>query len=108
VAVAWRAAADKELGGPTRAMDQLHRFAIEFACQQGCRFYNMGESGGVESLMKFKARFGATPRPVDTYRLERLPVTPIRLRFQAVRRSAESAVVGIAGRARGGTPDSSG
>lgn len=32
-ALAWRAASNKELAGPTRANDLIHRHAIEYACE---------------------------------------------------------------------------
>lgn len=100
VALAWRGASNKELAGPSRANDLIHRHAIEFACSQGCRYYNMGESGGVESLMRFKTRFGATPREFAGYRLERFPITAVTSRADALKRSAEDLVIGTVGRVR--------
>ncbi|MCB0209643.1 MAG: GNAT family N-acetyltransferase [Anaerolineae bacterium] len=70
-----RGAMDKELAGPTRANDLLHQLAIQAACQAGCRYYHMGESGGSSSLASYKERFGAEPYTYAEYRLERLPVT---------------------------------
>lgn len=93
VALAWRAASDIEVAGPVRANDLLHREAIQFACEQGCRYYNMGESGGVESLMRFKLRFGATPRTFAGYRFERLPITPITSRVEGAKQFAVHALV---------------
>ena len=68
---------DKELAGPTRANYLLHRLAIEEACDAGCRYYDMGESGPSESLAQFKTRFGARPHPYAEYHLERLPITTL-------------------------------
>jgi hypothetical protein len=68
---------DKELAGPTRANYLLHRLAIEDACDAGCRFYDMGESGGSVSLAQFKTRFGARPRLHADYHIERLPITAV-------------------------------
>ena len=54
-----RGVMDRDLAAPTRANDLLHKLAIEEACQAGCRYYHMGETGNLESLAKFKSRFGA-------------------------------------------------
>jgi Acetyltransferase (GNAT) domain len=74
-AVYWRGYSDLALTRPTRANDLLQRLAIEDACDAGCRFYHMGESGGVASLAAFKERFGARPYDYAEYHAERLPLT---------------------------------
>jgi hypothetical protein len=66
---------DKELAGPTRANYLLHKIAIEEACEAGCRYYDMGETGPSTSLAQFKTRFGARPRNYAEYHIERLPFT---------------------------------
>jgi hypothetical protein len=68
---------DKELAGPTRANYLLHRLAIEEACDAGCRYYDMGESGSSAPLAQFKTRFGARPHRYAEYHLERLPITAL-------------------------------
>lgn len=70
-----RGAMNQELAGPLRANDLLHRHAIEDACQAGCRYYHMGETGQSSSLSQFKEHFGAQPHDYAEYRLERLPIT---------------------------------
>jgi lipid II:glycine glycyltransferase (peptidoglycan interpeptide bridge formation enzyme) len=70
-----RGAMDREVAGPTRANDLLHRLAIEEACAAGCHSYHMGETGASESLARFKEGFGARPVPYAEYALERLPLT---------------------------------
>lgn len=102
IALAWRAASDREAAGPVRANDLLHRHAIEAAASRGCRYYNMGESGGVASLMRYKARFGATPRQLATFRFERLPVSAVTGPATVLRQRAESAAIELAGRLRPG------
>ena len=102
-ALAWRAASNIETAGPVRANDLLHREAIEYATAAGCRYYNMGESGGVESLMRFKVRFGATPRPHAGYRLERLPITSVTAQVDRARSKAEQLVLDLASRRSGGS-----
>jgi Acetyltransferase (GNAT) domain len=102
VAQSWRIASDREVADRVRAMDLLHRHAIEYAALRGCRYYNMGESGGVESLMRFKARFGATPREFAGYRFERLPVSAVTEPARGLRHRAEATALGLAGRLRAG------
>jgi hypothetical protein len=70
-----RGAMLKELAAPTRANYLLHRLAIEHACQAGCRYYHMGESGASHSLAQFKTRFGAAPHLSAEYHIEALPIT---------------------------------
>jgi hypothetical protein len=83
-ALTWRGFSRKELAAPVRANNLLQKLAIEDACEAGCRFYSMGQSGGVPSLERFKEGMGATPRPAPEYLIERLPVSRlIRLRQQA-------------------------
>jgi CelD/BcsL family acetyltransferase involved in cellulose biosynthesis len=95
---AWRGASNKELAARTSANDVIHRYSIDFAASRGCRYYNMGESGGVESLMKFKERFGATPRRFAGYRFERLPLTPASRRLHEVKGRAERTVMELSSR----------
>jgi hypothetical protein len=70
-----RGAMDEDVAGRTYANYLLHSRAIEDACQAGCRYYHMGESGRSQSLAQFKSRFGAEPVPYAEYRFERLPVS---------------------------------
>jgi hypothetical protein len=72
-----RGAMDKELSSLTGANDLLMKHTIEHACQSGCQFYHMGESGKSESLAHFKGRFGAEPVSYAEYRIERLPISRI-------------------------------
>ncbi len=70
-----RGAMDKELAGPSRASFLLQKLAIEAACEAGCRYYNMGETGTSESLSRFKSHFGAQAYTYSEYRFERFPIT---------------------------------
>jgi len=72
-----RGAMNKDLAGPSFANYLLHKSAIEDACQSGCRYYHMGESGNSEQLAHFKSRFGAIAYPYAEYRIERLPITTV-------------------------------
>jgi len=80
---------NKELAGPTRANYLLHQLAIEEACNAGCHFYDMGDSGLSSSLAQFKTRFGATPRPYADYFIERMGFTCVE---QRARRSAKQLI----------------
>jgi lipid II:glycine glycyltransferase (peptidoglycan interpeptide bridge formation enzyme) len=70
-----RGAMNKELAGPTRANDLLHRMAIEDACLAGCRYYHMGETGESISLAAFKSNFGAQSVPYPEIFFEKLPIS---------------------------------
>ncbi|HMC08994.1 MAG TPA: GNAT family N-acetyltransferase, partial [Actinomycetota bacterium] len=78
----WRGAMDKDLASPTRANYLLHALAIAQACRDGCRYYQMGETGFGAGLAQFKAGFGAEPREYVEYRIERLPLTIVRNRLR--------------------------
>ena len=99
-AVYWRNASDKELAGTTRANDLLQRMMIEDACNAGCRYYHMGESGGVASLMHFKSRFGARPYHYSEYYMERLPFTNVADRFHGLSKRVEEKLDARPGKAK--------
>jgi hypothetical protein len=70
-----RGAMDYELAKQVDANDLLHKLAIEDACQSGCRYYHMGETGFSESLAQFKSRFGAVAYPYAEYHYDRIPIS---------------------------------
>jgi hypothetical protein len=72
-----RGAMNKDLAGPTLANYLLHRVAIEEACEAGCRYYHMGETGSSGSLAQFKSQFGAEAFAYAEYRLERVPISKL-------------------------------
>jgi hypothetical protein len=80
----WRGAMNKQLAGPTRANDLLHRLAIEDACQNGYSFYEMGTTRPASPLAAFKEKLGAVPRPVHSLRAERLPIEAFRTRSRSL------------------------
>lgn len=92
-AVYWRSASLKEPAGRTRANDLLQRCMVETACQAGCRYYHMGESGGVASLIHFKERFGAQPHSYPVFYRERLPVDRAKQTFSDLTRRIERQIV---------------
>jgi CelD/BcsL family acetyltransferase involved in cellulose biosynthesis len=75
-AIYWRGYHDRETE-QAHLPEMLQLAAIEEACGWGCHDYEMGESGGVESLERFKQKLGAQPRGVTEYRLERLPLSQL-------------------------------
>jgi hypothetical protein len=68
---------NRDVAHPVRATPLLYRRAIEEACEQGCRIFDMGESAPGSSLEHFKAGFGAVSRPSPRYWRERLPVSVV-------------------------------
>lgn len=89
-AMYWRGAMDKELATPVRANEFLHSLAIEQACRDGYRYYEMGQSRPGSPLAAFKEKLGATWQPGHTLRAERIP-------FQAVNRVSRNAAKRIIG-----------
>ena len=80
----WRGAMDKELATPVRANEFLHRLAIEEACRDGYRFYDMGGAGPGSQLAAFKEKLGATLHFTSELRAERLPVHAARRRAEVL------------------------
>ncbi|WP_405603726.1 GNAT family N-acetyltransferase [Streptomyces sp. NBC_01410] len=90
VCIYWRGYGDKETAGPLRANQLLQLRSVELACEAGCRFYEMGESGGVASLERFKEKLGARARLLAEYRLERLPLTRLQDQLDRIRGAVEA------------------
>lgn len=76
-AMYWRGAMVEKLAGPVYANYLLHRTAIADAVQAGCTAYNMGDSARTSPLELFKSRFGAVSQGYASYRIERVPITPL-------------------------------
>lgn len=72
-----RGAMDLNVAARTGVNELLHKMAIEKACEGGCHYYNMGETGNSVSLARFKESFGAIPYSYAEYYLERFPITQI-------------------------------
>jgi hypothetical protein len=96
----WQGYSDKDLAGPSAANNLLHRLAIEDACDAGCRWYSMGESGGVASLVRFKRTLGATPRAGVDVRIERLPLSAVEELGSRAERVVREAIVSSVGYVR--------
>lgn len=78
----WRGAMDSEGATPVRANEFLHRLAIEEACRDGYRFYDMGAAQPGSSLARFKEKLGAAPLFTHILRAERLPLHAARQRSE--------------------------
>lgn len=72
-----RGAIDREVSSACGANDYIQKLAIEDACQSGCRWYHMGETGDSKSLAYYKMRFGAAPIEYADYLIEKLPISRI-------------------------------
>jgi hypothetical protein len=73
----WRGAMDERVAGKSYANYLLHCTAIKDACAAGCSAYHMGDSAPGSDLARFKSRFGAEELHYASYRMERLPLTPV-------------------------------
>lgn len=89
----WRGAMDKDLGTPVRANDLLQRLAIEDACKDGYRFYDMGGAHPGSPLAVYKTKLGAELHHTHELRARR---TPARL-AHTTRLRAEALVKGAMG-----------
>jgi hypothetical protein len=87
----WRGAMDKELATPVRANEFLHSLAIEQACRDGHRCYEMGQSRPGSPLAAFKEKLGATTQSGHTLRAERIPLQA----FTRASRNAAKKVIGF-------------
>lgn len=66
----WRGASDRERARHSYASHLLLGRAMEAAAGLGCEQFHMGQSGGVESLMRFKEHLGGERRQYHEYRFE--------------------------------------
>lgn len=87
----WKAAMNKELAAPSHANELLDRLAIEQACKEERRFYDLGFTRAGSPLAKFKEKIGASPSPSYLLRRERLPVS----RASASSRALVKRVIGF-------------
>ena len=90
--VYWRGYSNLQVAGPTRANYLLQKVMIEEAVNRGCRWHHLGESGGVESLMRFKAAFGADQHRSDAFHLDRVPIRGVRQVASRARSHVEAAL----------------
>ena len=89
IAVGWRASSDRDLVRTLRVDEHLQFLAIEYACEIGCQYFYLGESGGAAGLAHFKNRLGATEYAATEYAFERLPISRLEAGFIDLRRRVE-------------------
>ena len=97
-AVGWRLYADRSLPARYRMAEVLVAESLRHACEAGCEYLEMGESGGKEDLASVKSRYGGRAFPLAEYYYERIPLSPARAAFASARRRAEGLVVARASR----------
>ena len=93
-AIGWRSYSIKELAAPVCANNLVQARAVADACEAGCRFFDLGQSGDVASLLSYKSSLGSTPRRVVDLRIERPAVTYVR----SLKDSAQRIMVGALAR----------
>ena len=88
-AIGWRSYSITELAAPVSANVLTQVAGLEDACRSGCRWFDLGQSGGFDSLHHYTSSLSASPRSVVDLRIE--PAGLARLR--AVRERAEGVLV---------------
>lgn len=88
-AIGWRSYSIRELAAPVSANLLTQVTGIEDAISSGCRYIDLGQSGGVADLLHFKSSLGASPRPVVDLRIEPAGLT----RLRATEKRAEGVLV---------------
>jgi Acetyltransferase (GNAT) domain len=97
----WRSASDQSEIGQRYVNYLLIARLIEDVAASGCEYLDMGESGGVESLARFKEQFGAQPRVYDELRFEPRLVTGAVGARSWLNETAQSGALAAAARLRG-------
>ena len=96
----WRSTSDQALNGRLYANYLVIARLIEHAVERGHEWLDMGESGGVPSLISFKEKFGAKPYVHDELRFEpRVTAAAARARTRLVTRATDAGLA-AAGRIR--------
>jgi hypothetical protein len=83
-AVFWRGASEPGLAKTTHANVLVQNEMIRDACAAGHGIYHFGDSGGVESLMRYKEDYGATPTAYHELIHEKLPLNRGREHLEAL------------------------
>jgi Acetyltransferase (GNAT) domain len=92
-AIGWRLYADRSLPARYRLTEVLIAESLRHACEAGCQYLEMGESGGKQDLASLKSRYGGQALPLAEYYYERVPLSPVRAAFSSARKRAEEFVV---------------
>jgi Acetyltransferase (GNAT) domain len=78
-AIGWRSYSIKELAAPVCANNLVQARALADACESGCRWFDLGQSGEVASLQTYKNSLGGTARRVVDLRIENPRLTRARM-----------------------------
>jgi lipid II:glycine glycyltransferase (peptidoglycan interpeptide bridge formation enzyme) len=87
-AIGWRSYSLKELAAPVAANTFVQVAGLQDAADSGCRWFDLGQSGGVPELLKFKHSLGARTREAIDLRIEPAPVTALRTAKDQVKTGA--------------------
>ena len=77
-AIGWRSYSIKELAAPVSASILIQVSCVADASRSGCRYFDLGQSGGVATLQQYKNSLGATARLVVDLRVEPPGLTRLR------------------------------
>jgi hypothetical protein len=91
-AIGWRSYSVKELAAPVCANNLVQAQALADACDAGCRWFDLGQSGEVATLQTYKTSLGGTPRRVVDLRIEHSQVSRARVLVQQAHRFAVARV----------------
>ena len=91
-AIGWRSYSIKELAAPVAANLLTQVRCIADACGSGCRYFDLGQSGGVATLQSYKNSFGATPHWVVDLRIEPPGLTRLRTTKERVQGAVVAAI----------------
>ncbi len=105
-AVGWRSFADRSAPARFRLTEILTVESMRHACDSGCRYLEMGESGARAELAGVKTRFGGQQHAFHEYRFERAAVARASQAVRGRRSRLENWLTTRGGRAAGtpGTP----
>jgi CelD/BcsL family acetyltransferase involved in cellulose biosynthesis len=93
-AIGWRSYSLKELAAPVAANTFVQVAGLTDACASGCRWFDLGQSGGAPDLLKFKRSMGGRPQEAVDLRIEPASVTSLRTAANRVK----GGVVGMSAR----------
>ena len=91
-AIGWRSYSIKELAAPVSANILTQVTCVADACRSGCRYFDLGQSGGVATLQSYKNSFGATPHWVVDLRNEPPGLTRLRSAKERLQGAVVSAI----------------
>lgn len=88
-AIGWRSYSLRDTGLRLGANSFTQAMGLKNAAESGCRYFDLGQSGGVEDLLRYKRSLGAEPREAVDLLIESPRITGLR----NVRKRAEGSVV---------------